>query len=60
MNYQTTSINKKSKDGPVEQHLRNEINKSTKRSNEMLTSVTKQKQCHRTGLVWVAGPGHIF
>ena len=25
----------------------------------MLTSGTKQKQWHRTGSVWVAGPGHL-
>ena len=39
--------------------MRNEINKSSKRSNEMLTSATKQKQWLRVGLVWVAGPGHV-
>ena len=39
--------------------MRNEINKSSKRSNEMLTSATNLKQWLRAGLVWVAGPGHV-
>ena len=40
MNFQTTAINKKSPDDH-EQNLRNKINKSSKRSNEMVTSATK-------------------
>ena len=51
--FSTTSIyNNKSH----KQHLRNKINKSSKRSNETLTSAIKQKQWLRAASFWVAGP----
>ena len=44
MNFQTTAINKKKSPDDHEQNLRNKINKSSKRTNEMVTSATKKNK----------------